>query len=112
MVLALQGWEKTAAYDTHLDLGGKMVEFAGYALPVQYLPGVKTEHLHTREAASLFDVSHMGQLRITGPDRVAFLESLVVADLQALEPVSGGICEKECVTSPISRDHVCVFEKH
>ena len=57
--------EKTAFYDMHLDLGGKMVPFAGYELPVQYEGlGVKTEHEWTRAAgkASLFDVSHMGQI--------------------------------------------------
>lgn len=56
---------KTALYDQHVALGGKMVEFAGYALPVQYKEGVLKSHLHTREEgkASLFDVSHMGQLK-------------------------------------------------
>lgn len=66
-----------------------MVEFAGYAMPVQYAnAGVLKSHTHTREEgkASLFDVSHMGQLRITGADRVAFLESAVVGDLAALAP--------------------------
>jgi len=65
-----------------------MVEFAGYWLPVQYPAGVKSEHLHTREAASLFDVSHMGQVRVHGPDRIPFLESLLVADLASLPEVS------------------------
>ncbi len=53
--------KKTPLYDLHLSLGAKMVEFAGYAMPVQYPAGVLKEHLHTREKAGLFDVSHMGQ---------------------------------------------------
>ena len=48
--------------DLHLELAGKMVPFAGYDMPVQYPAGVMTEHLHTRAAAGLFDVSHMGQV--------------------------------------------------
>jgi aminomethyltransferase len=63
-----------------------MVPFAGYEMPVQYPDGVLKSHHHTRTAncASLFDVSHMGQLRLTGKDRVSFLESLVVGDIAAL----------------------------
>lgn len=78
--------KKTPLYDFHVAHGGKMVDFAGYAMPVQYTAGVLKSHTHTREAgkASLFDVSHMGQLRITGVDRVRFMESLVVGDLEAL----------------------------
>jgi aminomethyltransferase len=78
--------KKTPLYDFHVDVGGKMVDFAGYAMPVQYPAGVLKSHSHTRTAgkASLFDVSHMGQLRITGADRVRFLESIVVGDLDAL----------------------------
>ncbi|KAG7398225.1 hypothetical protein PHYBOEH_011470 [Phytophthora boehmeriae] len=78
--------KKTPLYDLHVSLGGKMVPFAGYSMPVQYSAGVLQSHLHTRELgkASLFDVSHMGQLRITGKDRLQFLESVVVGDLQAL----------------------------
>eukprot|EP00873_Tetraselmis_striata_P032585 jgi/Tetstr1/452849/TSEL_039885.t1 len=65
-----------------------MVEFGGYALPVQYA-GIVAEHNHTREAASLFDVSHMGQVVITGPDHdttIAALEALTPADLRSLAP--------------------------
>ena len=50
----------------HLELGARMVPFAGYSMPVQYPAGLMTEHRHTRTAAGLFDVSHMGQLRLTG----------------------------------------------
>jgi len=66
--------EYTALYDLHVDLGAKMVPFAGYHMPVQYPLGVMAEHLHTRAACGLFDVSHMGQVMLTGPswDAVAF----------------------------------------
>lgn len=79
---------KTALYDRHIAAGGRMVEFGGYALPVQYA-GIVAEHNHTREAASLFDVSHMGQVVITGPDHdttIAALEALTPADLRSLAP--------------------------
>lgn len=59
---------KTPLHDLHLSLGAKMVEFAGYSMPVQYGPGVMKEHLHTRAAAGLFDVSHMGQVILRGSD--------------------------------------------
>ena len=52
----------------HLELGARMVPFAGYSMPVQYPMGLMQEHLHTRAAAGLFDVSHMGQLRLIGTD--------------------------------------------
>lgn len=79
---------KTALYDRHVAAGGRIVEFGGYALPVQY-SGIVTEHNHTRNAASLFDVSHMGQVVVTGPDRaatIAALESVMPADLASLAP--------------------------
>ncbi|MCR6633227.1 MAG: glycine cleavage system aminomethyltransferase GcvT [Magnetospirillum sp.] len=68
----------------HRELGGKMVPFAGYAMPVQYPTGILTEHLHTREAAGLFDVSHMGQVVIEGDDPAAALEALVPGDVIGL----------------------------
>ncbi|MCZ6829254.1 MAG: glycine cleavage system aminomethyltransferase GcvT [Gammaproteobacteria bacterium] len=68
----------------HRDLGAKMVPFAGYDMPVQYPAGIIKEHLHTREAAGLFDVSHMGQVIISGADATAALEALLPVDLQAL----------------------------
>lgn len=77
---------KTPLYDLHVELGGKMVPFAGYSMPVQYPLGVKGEHLHTRAKAGLFDVSHMGQVRLTGEHRVAELEKLVPGDIAILKP--------------------------
>ncbi len=73
--------KKTPLYDLHLEQGAKMVPFAGFDMPVQYPAGVKTEHLHTRLKAGLFDVSHMGQVRLTGPDAAADLEKLVPVDI-------------------------------
>ena len=65
----------------HLELGARMVPFAGYSMPVQYPAGLMVEHLHTRSAAGLFDVSHMGQLRLVGPDAAAAFESLMPVDV-------------------------------
>lgn len=77
---------RTALYDLHVDRGGKMVPFAGYEMPVQYPAGILTEHNHTRASASLFDVSHMGQVALRGDDPAAALETLVPADITALAP--------------------------
>jgi len=75
---------QTPLHGLHLALGARMVPFAGYALPVQYPTGLLAEHHHTRRAASLFDVSHMGQIRVAGPDAAAALESLMPADVLGL----------------------------
>ncbi len=75
---------QTPLHDLHVALGGKMVPFAGYAMPVQYPAGIVTEHQHCRSQAALFDVSHMGQVRLAGDDPAAALESLVPGELQAL----------------------------
>ncbi|MGB2079637.1 MAG: glycine cleavage system aminomethyltransferase GcvT [Vibrio sp.] len=72
---------KTPLYDLHIASGAKMVPFAGYEMPVQYGLGVKKEHLHTRDAAGLFDVSHMGQLRLKGEGAAKALEALVPVDI-------------------------------
>ncbi|WP_110687393.1 glycine cleavage system aminomethyltransferase GcvT [Salinicola aestuarinus] len=68
----------------HQSLGAKMVPFAGYSMPVQFPLGVKKEHEHTRRACGLFDVSHMGQVRIVGPEPARALETLVTADVVGL----------------------------
>ena len=77
---------RTPLYDLHLELGARMVPFAGYSMPVQYPAGLLAEHLHTRTAAGLFDVSHMGQLSISGGDAAAALESLMPVDVIGLAP--------------------------
>ncbi|QEY64261.1 glycine cleavage system aminomethyltransferase GcvT [Metapseudomonas lalkuanensis] len=72
---------KTALHALHLELGARMVPFAGYDMPVQYPLGVLKEHLHTREQAGLFDVSHMGQIILRGAQAAIALESLVPVDI-------------------------------
>lgn len=67
--------------DLHLSLGARMVPFAGYSMPVQYPQGLLAEHRHTRSAAGLFDVSHMGQLRLVGAGAAAAFERLVPVDV-------------------------------
>ncbi len=65
----------------HIELGARMVPFAGYSMPVQYPSGLMAEHHHTRNAAGLFDVSHMGQLRLVGTDAAAAFETLMPVDV-------------------------------
>lgn len=81
--------KRTPLYDLHVSLGAKMVPFAGYDMPVQYAAGVLKEHLHTRQKAGLFDVSHMGQLALRArsgapEDAATALEQLVPQDILAL----------------------------
>ncbi|MBH3430416.1 glycine cleavage system aminomethyltransferase GcvT [Pseudomonas alkylphenolica] len=72
---------KTPLHALHLELGARMVPFAGYDMPVQYPLGVMKEHLHSREQAGLFDVSHMGQIRLSGANAAKALETLVPVDI-------------------------------
>lgn len=75
---------QTPLHDLHLELDARMVPFAGYSMPVQYQSpgmGLMAEHLHTRSAAGLFDVSHMGQLRLVGADAAAAFETLMPVDV-------------------------------
>ncbi len=71
----------TALNALHIELGARMVPFAGYSMPVQYPAGLMAEHHHTRKAAGLFDVSHMGQLRLVGADAAAAFETLMPVDV-------------------------------
>src|SRR5262252_8146614 len=71
----------TPLHDLHVELGAKMVEFAGYSMPVDYAEGILFEHRHCRASAALFDVSHMGQLRLVGDDAASALETLVPVDV-------------------------------
>ncbi len=75
---------QTPLHALHRELGARMVPFAGYSMPVQYPAGLMAEHRHTRTAAGLFDVSHMGQLRLAGPDAAAAFESLMPVDVIGL----------------------------
>ena len=77
---------ETPLASLHRELGGRMVPFAGYAMPVQYPLGIMGEHLACRSAAALFDVSHMGQAELVGEGAAAALERLTPADVQGLKP--------------------------
>ena len=76
--------KKTPLHSMHVDAGARLVPFAGYEMPVQY-EGIKAEHLHTRKAAGLFDVSHMGQLQVSGPSAQSDLERMLPIDLDNLD---------------------------
>jgi aminomethyltransferase len=76
----------TPLHGLHVELGARMVPFAGYSMPVQYPAGLMAEHLQTRNSAGLFDVSHMGQLRLVGTDAGAAFESLMPVDVIGLAP--------------------------
>uniref|UniRef100_A0A8C2KX54 Aminomethyltransferase n=1 Tax=Cyprinus carpio TaxID=7962 RepID=A0A8C2KX54_CYPCA len=77
--------KKTPLYDFHRAQGGKMVEFAGWSMPVQYKDSHINSHMHTRQHCSIFDVSHMLQTKVYGRDRVKFIESLIVGDIAELK---------------------------
>ena len=104
---------QTPLYDRHVALGARMVPFAGYAMPVQYKDGILAEHLWTRSQAGLFDVSHMGQRFLIGPDHettARALETLIPADIVGLQPgkqrysqflnQDGGILDDLMITRP------------
>lgn len=75
---------RTPLADRHIALGAKMVPFAGYLMPVQYPGGITAEHTAVRERCGLFDVSHMGEFDIRGPDAVAFAAYVTSNDVRAL----------------------------
>ena len=99
---------RTPLHALHLELGAKMVPFAGYEMPVSYPAGILAEHRHCRASAALFDVSHMGQLRLTGDDAARALETQVPMDIVGLSAgrqryafftsTSGGILDDFMVT--------------
>lgn len=76
--------KRTPLYDTHVALGARMVEFGGWEMPVQY-SGILDEHNAVRNAAGLFDIDHMGQVDVTGPGALDYLQHLLSADLSTLE---------------------------
>jgi aminomethyltransferase len=78
--------KKTPFHDHHVALGAKMVPFAGFSMPVQYPTGITREHEIVRTAVGVFDVSHMGEFEVTGPDRNAFVNRLTCNDVGALTP--------------------------
>jgi aminomethyltransferase len=76
--------QRTPLFDTHRALGAKMVPFAGWEMPVQYPAGILAEHRAVREAVGIFDVCHMGEFEVTGPDRNAFVNRVTTNDVSAL----------------------------
>jgi len=88
--------KKTALTDSHRQLGAKMVEFAGFEMPVQYT-SIRAEHLRVRTTVGVFDVSHMGEFYVTGPDREAFVDYVTVNDVRAL---SVGQVQYSCMCKP------------
>ena len=76
--------KRTNLYSWHVEHGGRMVPFAGWEMPVQYLTGPIEEHRATREAAGLFDIDHMGQMTVRGPDAEAFVNWLVTYDVHQM----------------------------
>jgi aminomethyltransferase len=110
-------FRRTPLYDLHKELGARLVPFAGYEMPVQYPTGILVEHAQTRRAAGLFDVSHMGQVRLTakpGQNAAKALETIVPGDITGLQPGqqrytqftndAGGILDDLMVTS--TGDHL------
>jgi aminomethyltransferase len=90
--------QQTPLYALHVNAGARMVPFAGYSMPVQFPQGILKEHLHTRSAAGLFDVSHMGQIVLRGTDVAAALEALLPVDVQGLplHQLSYALLTNEC----------------
>jgi len=80
----MENLKKTPLNEVHRALGGKMVDFGGWDMPVQYPAGVIAEHLATREKAGLFDVSHMGEIHVDGPDAIDFINSITTNDVARL----------------------------
>ncbi len=108
---------RTPLYSLHVELGARMAPFAGYEMPIQYPGGILSEHVHTRAQAGLFDVSHMGQATLDGPDHATVaraLEALCPADLLSLAPGrqrytqflndDGGVIDDLMVTRPPDAD--------
>lgn len=77
--------KRTVFYNTHVSLGGKVVPFAGFEMPVEF-SGVKNEHIHVRKKVGIFDVSHMGEIWVTGPNAAAYVQRMTSNDVQQLEP--------------------------
>ena len=109
---------QTPLHALHVELGARMVPFAGYAMPVQYPAGLMAEHRHCRESAALFDVSHMGQLRLLGADAAQALETLVPVDVVDLAAgkqryalftnTEGGLLDDLMITRPAA-DAIATF---
>jgi len=110
--------KRTPLYDLHVSLGAKMVDFAGYAMPVQYPAGILKEHRHTRAAAGLFDISHMGQVWLEGKNALRQIETLMPGDFQEMASgqirysfllnEQGGVIDDLMVTRPVEAESVYI----
>src|SRR5438552_6157598 len=78
--------QRTPLHQIHLALGAKLVPFGGYEMPVSYPAGIAAEHRAVREHVGVFDVSHMGEFEVSGPDRNAFVQRVTCNDVGALRP--------------------------
>jgi aminomethyltransferase len=116
VIMTENGLKLSPLDDLHHRYGARMVPFAGYSMPLQYKAGVKKEHVHTRTKAGLFDVSHMGQIRLKGDSIKLKMESLVPSDIQSLKDGNmrytvftndkGGVLDDLIVTN--AGDHIFV----
>jgi len=77
--------KKTPLYDKHIELGAKIVDFGGWAMPLNYQEGIAAEHLATRKRAGLFDISHMGRFTVSRKDCLAYLQYVLTSNAAALE---------------------------
>src|SRR2546428_2941859 len=84
--------KRTPLHDVHVALGAKMVPFAGFEMPVTYPSGINAEHKTVRESVGVFDVSHMGEFEVTGPDRNAFVQRVTCNDVAAMKPGQAQYC--------------------
>ena len=84
--MAAETLKRTPLYQHHVALGAKLVPFAGFEMPVTYPAGISAEHQAVREGAGIFDVSHMGEFEVTGPDRNAYVQRVTCNDVGALKP--------------------------
>jgi aminomethyltransferase len=80
--------KRTALHSAHQQLGGRLIEFGGWEMPVQYT-GIVEEHLTVRQAAGIFDISHMGEVTVSGPTAAAFLNAVLTNDVRKMEPGTG-----------------------
>lgn len=100
---------RTPLYEEHKELGARLVDFAGWEMPVQY-EGVKAEHTAVREKAGLFDVSHMGEVVFRGPDAEAAVQRLVTRDVARMEAGQAGYCAV-CYETGGTVDDVLVYRR-
>ena len=90
--------KRTPLWESHKRLGGRLIEFGGWEMPVQYT-GIVDEHQTVRKAAGIFDISHMGELFLSGPAALDFLNSQLTNDLRKCE-VGKGRSTRSCVMTP------------